>query len=660
MRERFTAVPLPVQYDRGRVEAHFRKVERAIPWSSTVGVTNVLDSGDRRGVAADATAALRSAIAATEVGGVLEIPAGAYRVTDTVTIDRACTVVFQDGAYLIPDLPDGHATGRVIEITASGVRLERPRFDGSTVTGTPTANRYLMRVAGTALAPLDRVEIVGWRVDDCTVTDGSLLVTHAIYATYADHLLVSHGVLDTVSGAAIFLTHCTRPMVVFNRLNETGWYSIHYGNACLGGEIAFNRITGTGTGIRNFGASIDIMSQHVPLDDRNERLKVHHNEISGEHNYGACIRLLSVSYVDVECNYFTDCYEGTAGEVLSMVRIGARGDDTTHTHNGPCFDVRVVGNVGVAGGTKLIGVYADNGDYGAAGGIDYAEGLIIHDNRFWSVDASHYFQAAVTIHGQEGGIKGFSIRGNRGTFIPLASPVAGAIGLISGGASAPVVDGFIGGNHLTYLGTASSSAEIGLSFGQYVDRVLTEPNVLDGFYYNVRTGTNAGTDLRNLSEQIFRNAVSADESYTVQPSRTRMQVRSGTTANRPTPSMKGAFYFDTDVYQPLWWDVGTRWLNGAGQCPETRGFTDGDTTPSVADRSTTYVFANTGATSVTGFDDGVNQQRLTIRGDANTTLVHGSGLNLKGRVNYTFPNSTTIIQLVRISGAWYETARSED
>jgi hypothetical protein len=61
----------------------------------------------------------------------------------------------------------------------------------------------------------------------------------------------------------------------------------------------------------------------------------------------------------------------------------------------------------------------------------------------------------------------------------------------------------------------------------------------------------------------------------------------------------------------------------------------GDTTPSVA--GLRYLrTGNTGATSITQFDGGRPGQLVVLHfNDANTTLVHGTNLQLLGGVNFT-------------------------
>lgn len=82
-------------------------------------------------------------------------------------------------------------------------------------------------------------------------------------------------------------------------------------------------------------------------------------------------------------------------------------------------------------------------------------------------------------------------------------------------------------------------------------------------------------------------------------------------------------------------------------------FAAGDTSPSVA---TGGVFrtANTGATSITTFDDGRNGQRIVlIFKDANTTLVNGATLEINGDANFTGANGD-VKEFVLDSTVWRE------
>jgi hypothetical protein len=89
--------------------------------------------------------------------------------------------------------------------------------------------------------------------------------------------------------------------------------------------------------------------------------------------------------------------------------------------------------------------------------------------------------------------------------------------------------------------------------------------------------------------------------------------------------------------------------------------TDGDTTPTVAGIGTLQLL-NTGATSITTFDDGDDGQIINLLfTTANTTLVHSSSLTLAGSTNVT-PTAYSMMTLFRvpssISSRWVELSRS--
>lgn len=77
---------------------------------------------------------------------------------------------------------------------------------------------------------------------------------------------------------------------------------------------------------------------------------------------------------------------------------------------------------------------------------------------------------------------------------------------------------------------------------------------------------------------------------------------------------------------------------------------NGDTTPSVKGAGT-LIFGNTGATSVTQFDDGLANQILYVQsGNSNTTLVHGTNLKLAGGVNKTLTVDDVLLFQFNSSG----------
>lgn len=85
-----------------------------------------------------------------------------------------------------------------------------------------------------------------------------------------------------------------------------------------------------------------------------------------------------------------------------------------------------------------------------------------------------------------------------------------------------------------------------------------------------------------------------------------------------------------------------------------------DTTPSVAEGNV-FVTANTGATAITDFTDGLNGQKITIFvGDANTDFIDGATLVLQGGASWTTAAEGDVIEFLYRSGVWYEISRSDN
>lgn len=83
---------------------------------------------------------------------------------------------------------------------------------------------------------------------------------------------------------------------------------------------------------------------------------------------------------------------------------------------------------------------------------------------------------------------------------------------------------------------------------------------------------------------------------------------------------------------------------------------DADTTPSVKGRAI-LAMVNSGATTVTNFDDGIYGQTVTLLFfDANTTIQHGANIKLAGGVNFAGTANDALTLVFR--AAWFEVSRS--
>ena len=83
-------------------------------------------------------------------------------------------------------------------------------------------------------------------------------------------------------------------------------------------------------------------------------------------------------------------------------------------------------------------------------------------------------------------------------------------------------------------------------------------------------------------------------------------------------------------------------------------FTDADATPSVLG-ALVHKTANTGATSITTFDEGEpGRTIILIFGDANTTLVHGTNLQMASNSNLNGASGDTRTFSTDDGTTWYE------
>ena len=114
----------------------------------------------------------------------------------------------------------------------------------------------------------------------------------------------------------------------------------------------------------------------------------------------------------------------------------------------------------------------------------------------------------------------------------------------------------------------------------------------------------------------------------------------GTTGNRPTEGIDANYqYWDATLTKLITRDfAGSVWRDQSGGEADIPTYTDADTTPSVlGPQAFTWEIANTGATSITAFDDISIRQTITcIFKDGNTTITEGGGIHLTGGVTYNY------------------------
>lgn len=93
---------------------------------------------------------------------------------------------------------------------------------------------------------------------------------------------------------------------------------------------------------------------------------------------------------------------------------------------------------------------------------------------------------------------------------------------------------------------------------------------------------------------------------------------------------------------------------GVGIKGAVESFTDADATPSVATGQVAYQTANTGATTITDFDDGYEGQTILVVLDANTTVDMSANSNIRGNTGSDFAAAANdAIRCTLVGTTWY-------
>jgi hypothetical protein len=484
-----------------------------------VGVVNVnRPDGDpfRQGAVANGVADDTKAIANMFESGYAAItfPAGGiggvYNVFrhGPITVVRPVIVHYEPNAWVEPAFNAGGNdklyTLRASNITIDGLQLKN-------VVGITQANKYVVYVARGA----NHAVIRNCRLNNILLSDGhsgngeigfkNLIVTHAIYAEGATDLLIEGNQIANVSGAAVFCRDMERLEIRRNHITNTRWYSVNLDSGCRDFRIESNVIDGDDPLARYWGGSINLMS--AVGGARNRFGTIANNTIAGTHNYGAAIRLLSVQDTTVESNTIRDVVGGSLGRgPVQYIGLDRRGTAVGKPENGPCSDVEIRRNKLIAGRGPQIGIYAKNEWTEAR---DPHVRIKIEQNTIISPDQTHYFAAAVSVHGFAGGFKELTVAGNTATVLTGDTmPVGGAFGFESATESGSLESVVFEANQASDFRSSAprSSVECGAYFAPFIDGLRLGTNVFENFYIGLRT--RAGIrDVSGLEQQRFRRCV---------------------------------------------------------------------------------------------------------------------------------------------------------
>lgn len=446
-------------------------------------------------------------------GGTLEIPytANGYAITDTLTVS-ANTTIRGKGGTVIMSLASNHATGKLFSVTTSGVTFDNVRITGNGSSST-TGNKYAIIFEGSSGTRLTKNVVRNCRFTSLAWADvPGVLSTHAVFFKYSDGQIVSDNFFSAVSGAAVFASISDDVQISRNRIDDTGWYSIQLQAKVRGADIDGNIITGTVSGHRDWGGSINLMSAGSSTSGctikncRNENVRIRGNYISGTHSYNAGIYIQSSSKVLVDGNTIEEYQEttgaaGVVGNVGNYIRATTRpeGGASPTNDEDPCSDLTIVNNVFRANNATSNAIYIDNQRYGAQVGT--AKNLIIAHNILTSVDSTDHFNHCIAVHGGTSGGSGWEnvqITGNRCSGFPGDStPVNGLIGVYGRNATYPTSYVRISGNLVSLVGgTSSASAHTGITVGEYAKYVSVNDNYVTDGWFNYRTLANGDASAR--------------------------------------------------------------------------------------------------------------------------------------------------------------------
>ncbi len=135
---------------------------------------------------------LSSALAATPVGGTLEIR-GTYSITTPFVINKACRVQFVRGAQITA------TTGHAIDITASGVILDRPKLigSGSGTVGTSCGIRAIANVAD----PISDLTLLTPNISNFN--------KYGIYLEHVRDFCIDRPAINSIAYGGIMMLSCT-------------------------------------------------------------------------------------------------------------------------------------------------------------------------------------------------------------------------------------------------------------------------------------------------------------------------------------------------------------------------------------------------------------------------------------------------------------------
>lgn len=470
---------------------------------------NVLDYGADDTGSADCTTAIQSAFDANL--GEVYFPAGTYRF-GSISVTNPVRVIGAKNSKIIPNL--GLTGGELFSIETDDVTVEGLTIDATGETFTPaTGNTYIF-LSGTSSGPRYKNHtFIRNTILNASFSDGNpllagtnLIVTHGFYIQDIDNVLIEGNYINTLSGACVFARDVSGIRVINNRWQNNSWYTVNLASDVKHFTISNNEFISATTDGVYWGGAVNIVSD-VGYE-RIEHGEIVNNYFSGKYSYGAVIRLQSVVNVCVQNNKISGIDNTALGAEITGIAVTTRGTSSSNK-NSPSENVRIIGNYleGPTNITNTTGrqraIFINNQWWPAR---NPAKNVEVSGNIINSSSSTLFWDEGITFHGFTGGFENIIVENNFVKINPDRSPVVGgAIGTVASSSDGLIDRFLVGGNYLESILSPTSSYQIGIFIGAYTDNVIsTKMNLIDNFYYGVRTFTNSGPTLIGLDNQNFQ------------------------------------------------------------------------------------------------------------------------------------------------------------
>jgi len=437
--------------------------------------------------------------AALDFGKPVLVPAGSWKF-GPLTPPADAQIEFEREATVVPDFATA-GQEKLFNLTNPRVRLKG--LNVPSLAGTISESKFLIFVAAADCHISDP------SFSDITMSDGNLgalnlKMVHGIYLNPgADRCIVERYRVNMLSGCAFFTKESSDFTLQDFWFTDTRWYSVNIDYDCSGFTIRNGTIDGDDLYTRNWGGSINLMSQTT--GDPNRKALVDNIRIKGVHNYGAALRLLSCSDLIVTNIWVEDCIGGSLlGGPIQYLTIDRRGVSTALPNGGPMNRVTVKGLRMRAKG-QCQAIYMKNQHLTAR---DPHTDILIDDVVLESPNTTDFFENALWVNGYSGGFKTLTVTNLRGTVKTInGSAQGGAIGVAATDNEGRISDLKIDAQ-LRDIGTIDHtlSHQMGFYLTNYINRASVTGS-FENFRYGGRTGSTGLTGLRDLYDCQYVNCL---------------------------------------------------------------------------------------------------------------------------------------------------------